>query len=99
MDELKRRIDVIERNQSDQARSMTGIVEELNEMRKPLDQLRVDREVRKERDKNLNERLDRIEDSIAAVYSLGKWLLATIGAVVVVAAVTFMLNGGLNVGH
>lgn len=99
MDELNRRMDVVERNQSDLARSVTGIVDELGKVREPLDQLRVDREVRRERDKNLYQRLDRIEDSIAAVYSLGKWLLATIGAVVIVAAVTFMLNGGLNVGH
>lgn len=98
-EDIVRRVDTVERNQSDLARSITEIVGELGEMRKPLDELRVDRAVRQERDKNLNERLDRIEASIAAVYSLGKWLLGTIGAVVVAAAVTFMLNGGFNVGH
>ena len=96
-EDIVRRVDTVERNQSDLARSITEIVGELGEMRKPLDELRVDRAVRQERDKNLNERLDRIEASIAAVYSLGKWLLATFGAVLIVAVASFIVKGGLNV--
>jgi hypothetical protein len=99
MSQLLRRVDTIERNHSDAAKSITKIVGEINEMRPPVDQMRIDREVRKERDKNLNERLDRIEASIRSVYNLGKWVLTAIAASLVTAFVTFLVNGGFSVGH
>jgi hypothetical protein len=49
---------------------------------------------RDERDKARDERLDRIEESIKAVYGLGKWVLAAIGGVFVTAIVGFILKGG-----
>jgi hypothetical protein len=96
--QILRRLDATERNQTDQAKSLTAITVEIGELQAPLKQLEIDREVRKERDKNLNGRLDRIEESIHAVYNLGKWVLAAIGAVLITAVVTFVVKGGLNVG-
>ena len=98
MSQLLRRLDATERNQSDLARQHTEIVEEVRELRRPLDELRTDREVRKERDKHLDERLGRIEKSIASVYSLGKWMLGVVGSALLLAFVTFVVKGGLNVG-
>lgn len=50
---------------------------------------------REERDKSRDERLERIEESIKAVYGLGKWVLAAVGATVLTAVVGFILKGGL----
>jgi hypothetical protein len=91
---------VAERNNVDLARSVTALTEDLGQIHKPIHELHTDREVRKERDTNLNQRLDRIEKSIDAVYGLGKWVLAAISMVLLTAGVTFIVNGGigLNVG-
>lgn len=106
---ILRRLDVSERNHTDLARSVTSLTETLNEVQRPLIELNIDREVRKERDKNLNERLDRIESKIkestaetkaeiTKITGLGYWVLGAIGAAFVTGAVTFVMNGGLRVG-
>lgn len=113
MEELRRRVDVSERNQSDLARTITGIVNDIQEFRKPLDELKTDREVRKEREKHLNERLDRMEktfeegikelkaDMNTRWSKLQKPLWAAASALIggiVLAVWQFVLRGGLNVG-
>ena len=113
MEDIRTRLASTERNQSDLAKSITAIVDDVHEMRKPLDELKTDREVRKEREKNLNERLDRMEstfkteisdlkDDMGARWSklqmpLWAGASALIGAVVV-ALWQFVVKGGLNVG-
>jgi len=42
----------------------------------------------------LDDRLDRIEASIKAVYNLGKWLLGAAGSTLLVAVIGFALKGG-----
>lgn len=79
------------------AGSISNIVENQRNMQLVIDEMKLDRAVRVERDRNLNDRLDRIEKSIDSVYTLGKWLLAAIGAAFLTAFVTFVVNGGLNV--
>lgn len=81
------------------AGTLTALVEDQRNMRMVLDEMKLDRAVRVERDKNLNERLDRIEASINAVYGLGKWVLGAIGSLVIAAIVTFVMNGGFGAGH
>lgn len=51
----------------------------------------------KARDEAVDLRLKGIEDSIKSFYSLGKWVLAAFGAVLVGALATFIINGGLHV--
>ena len=108
---LLRRLDISERNHSDLAKSLTEMVSDLNELRKPLDELRTDREVRKERDKHLHERLDRIDktitDGLAAIKAdvdarfarLNKPLWAAVLAfitAVVTTTTAFFLRGGFG---
>lgn len=50
--------------------------------------------VRQEADKGREERFERIEKSLAAIYSLGKWVLGTAGAALIIALVGFVLKGG-----
>lgn len=74
------------------AKTITELVTELNK-------LRTDREkndaLRLMKDEYLDERLDRIEASIKSVYGLGKWVLGAFGAVLLSAAATFIVRGGL----
>lgn len=99
-DEIKqivRRLDTVERNTTDLAKSVTNITEELSDLSKPLRELEVDREVRKERDKNLYSRLDQIETSIEKVHNLGWWVLGTFGASAIALIANFMFKGGFYV--
>lgn len=95
--QILRRLDGVESNQTLLAKSHTEFVQDLGEIRKPLDELRTDREVRKERDKNLNERLDRIEEGQRGIYRLGWWVLATFGASAIALIVNFAFSGGFRV--
>lgn len=62
------------------------------------DQAKAASELEEFKEEALDGRLKRIEASVAAVYSLGKWILASIGATLLLAIVTFILRGGLFVG-
>jgi predicted nuclease with TOPRIM domain len=113
MDAFRERLAVTERNQSDLAKSITEIISEVNELRKPLEELRTDREVRKERDTHLNARLERMEatfkremDELKADMG-ARWskLQAPLwtGAAALISAIVvtfwqFVVKGGLNVG-
>lgn len=113
MEDIRTRLATTERNQSDLAKSIVEIVNDLHELRKPLDDLRTDREVRKERETHLNHRLDRMEGTFKremetlandmrdrwSKLQMPLWTgaAALIGAVVVTLW-QFVVNGGLNVG-
>lgn len=99
------RLGTVERDLRDHAKSIgeivldqRGIKDQLAEVREEgtqrLAEQRQERAVRAVEDKHLDERLDRIEASLRAVFGLGKWLLSAIGAVLVVAIVGFVLKGG-----
>jgi hypothetical protein len=90
---MLRRLDTMERNQSDLAKSVTEMVSDLNELRRPIDDLRIDREVRKERDIRQTERFDRIEVRLDGISKLGWWVLTTFGALTM-AAIANLLFGG-----
>lgn len=64
LSQLFRRVDVTERNHSDLARTVTALTDRLEEVGKVVDELRLDRARREERDLRMNERFDRIEKSI-----------------------------------
>lgn len=78
-------------------RTLTELVNEQRQIRAFVEEIRTDREVRKERDKNLAEHLERIEKSVASIFSIGKWLLLTTGSGVLMAVTTFLINGGFRV--
>lgn len=84
-----RRLDVIERNQSDAARTTTVLIEEIHGVK-------TDREVRKERDARNNERLERIEERIDGIYKIGWWFLAVFGAAFIALVANFTFRGGFN---
>jgi hypothetical protein len=99
------RIDQLMRDLENQAKSISVIVLDQREMKDELSEFReaaskelrdIDKReaVRIERDKHLDDRLDRIEASIKAVYGLGKWILAAVGSVLVYVIVTGALKGG-----
>lgn len=46
------------------------------------------------KEKHLDERFDRLEEQVANIYRLGRWLLAAAGSTLVLAIVTFALKGG-----
>ena len=97
INQIVRRLDTVERNTTDLAKSVTNITEELSDLSKPLRELEVDREVHKERDKNLYSRLDQIETSIENVHNLGWWVLGTFGASAIALIANFMFKGGFYV--
>jgi len=78
-------------------RTLTELVQEHRQIKAFMDEIRTDREVRKERDKNLAEHLSRIEASLGSVFQIGKWLLLTTGSGVLMAITTFLINGGFRV--
>lgn len=92
-----RRLDGIERNLSDVGKSITEIVLDHKKTKDVLDEIKVDRAVRQERDKSLNERLDRIESDVSAIKRLGMWILMAIGSGMVLAVLQFIIKGGLKV--
>lgn len=75
------------------------IVNELaqNEIRRQ-DRERSQAEIELLKERHLDERFDRIEAKVAAVYNLGKWLLASAGSTLVLAVVTFAIKGGFFSG-
>jgi hypothetical protein len=88
-------LELLRHDHGTMAQSIGVLVKRLDEMeRTDLADLKQAKAIRAVEDKHLDERLDRIEASLQAVYGLGKWLLATIGSVLVVAVLGFILKGG-----
>lgn len=56
----------------------------------------IEKAVAVEREKNLDERLERIEKSLEGLYGLGKWMLLAFFGALIAAVVTFMVKGGFN---
>ena len=79
----------------------TQLASSLSAMALELGSMKTDRAVEKavqtERQANLDERLERIEESIKGLYGLGKWMLLAFGGSMIAALVTFIVKGGLNV--
>lgn len=94
---LLRRLDAVERNHTMLASSVTNMVKELDMMQTPLDELRLDRAVRVERDKHIHERFDRLEASMKGMYRLGWWLLVAVGTSAIAFVMNFIFKGGFNV--
>lgn len=102
-EKFARRLDAVERNASDLARSHTLMVEELSGVKTRITQLeehhqesRVRSAVDTERDKALQSDIANIKDDIKSIKSLGKWALTTFIGAIVLAFVSFIIRGGLS---
>jgi len=98
-----RRLDAIERNASDLARSHTLMVEELSGVKARVLQLeehhqesRVRSAVEMERDKALQSDIANIRSDIQAIKGIGKWALLTFIGAVILAFTSFIIRGGLS---
>lgn len=79
------------------ARILTELVKEQRLVKEYISDNRTDKAVRAERDVHLHARLDRIEERINGLVSVGKWILLSFGASFIAAIATFIIKGGLNV--
>ena len=87
---MPERIDMIVSDLQSHAKSISEITKALIEVDK--------RAIGDAKDKeHLDERLDRIEKSIAAIYRLGWWILAAFGAAAISLVANFMFRGGFIV--
>lgn len=101
------RIDALLRNVEAHAATLTIFTSELSDVKKVLAQMSIDKAVRTEVDKGLNERLARIEKSIevltgtidkkfAPISKTLIWVASLIGALLIAAIVKFILAGNLS---
>lgn len=102
------RIDALLRNTEAHAATLTVFTRELSDVKQVLSQMSIDKAVRQEVDRGLNERLARIEKSIEVLTtSVDKkfapfsktliWIAAVVGAALLVAVMKFILAGNLAV--
>ncbi len=84
--------DLLRRDLENHAKTLSDLTsrearrQDQEEARKQVEQLKED---------HLEERLNRIENSIKAIYSLYKWVGVSAGSALLLAVVTFILKGGL----
>lgn len=88
---------IADRNHTDIAKAITAIIDDDRSTRDVLQELKTDREVRKERNINLDARLAAMEKRIDKIYGLGLWLLTAVGGTLILGLVKFILSGGLSV--
>lgn len=87
---LMRRLDMVERNVSDHAKSLTALVHDVSE-------LRTKNAVDDERERSRDEWRSRTEKRLDGIYRLGWWVLTTFGAILVAMVAQFVFRGGLVV--
>ena len=101
-------IDQLRRDHTSLVSFVDNLTTELRIIKDFVIEMHTDRAVRLERDKNMNERLTRIEKSIEtlehecrkdfdSIKNLGKWVLLAFGAVLITAIGNFIINGGFGV--
>lgn len=102
---ILRRLDGMERNQSDLAASHTRQVEQAADAQKRLIALediysdrRVDDARREEREKSMQKDISDVREDIKSIKGAFTKLLWIVGTAVIGAFVTFLLAGGLKIG-
>jgi hypothetical protein len=96
-DDLHRRLDMTERNQSDLARTVTGIVQEIAGLQEDVHRLKTNEEINKVREESRDEWRKRTESKLDGIYRLGWWVLTTFGGLTL-AALANILFGGRSIG-
>lgn len=87
---LARRLDMLERNVSDHAKTITAVVHDVSE-------LKTKNAVDDERERSRDEWRSRTEKRLDGIYRLGWWVLTTFGAILVAMVAQFVFRGGLVV--
>ena len=87
---LARRLDMLERNVSDHAKTITAVVHDVSD-------LKTKNAVDDEREKSRDEWRSRTEKRLDGIYRLGWWVLTTFGAILVAMVAQFVFKGGLVV--
>jgi len=101
------RLSLLEKDVLAHAQSLSAITVHVSDVKQAVDRLLIDKAVQDEADKNLRERLERIETSIrdqtkefnsklASIYKLAWWFCTVFGGAIIIAFVNFLLKGGLN---
>lgn len=100
--------DLLKLDVQNHAKTISVVVTELRDIKDIVEQLVIDKAVKKEQDRNLDDRLKRIEDSIAAqtaafdkrfrsIVNIGVWALSIFGGAIVLAFVQFLIRGGFAI--
>lgn len=100
-------IDLLRRDHTSLAATVGNLTIEMRLIKDYMIEMQTDRAVRTERDKNLHDRLGRIEKSIEVleaeckkdfdkITSIGKWILTAFAVVLIAAIGNFIINGGLG---
>lgn len=79
------------------SKTLSEIIQDAAKTKELLSEFIIDREVRKEVDKNLNEKLTRIESRLDGLASIGKYILFAFLTTLIASVVTFIVKGGLSV--
>lgn len=95
-DDLQRRLDMSERNQSDLAKSVTGLISELQYVQDDISRLKTNEEVNKAREEGRDEWRKRTEGKLDGIYRLGWWVLTSFGGLTMAALANLLYGGG---GH
>jgi DNA repair ATPase RecN len=96
MDAIRERLATTERNQSDLAKTVTEVVNHLNETRDDVAALKTNEAVNVAYEKARDEWRQRTEKKLDGIYSLGWWVLATFGSLTVAAVANILYGGGGN---
>lgn len=92
---LEGRVDTLERDSRDHAKTLSEIIEKLNLLEKENHERRLIEVRAEERSIARTEQLERIEKDIAGIKAVGSRILWIIVVAVIGAFVTFVLRGGL----
>jgi len=88
--QLLRRMDMTERNQTDLAKSITALVQDVAE-------LKLKDAVNAAREEARDEWRSRTEKRLNSIYGLGWWVLATFGSLTIAAIANLLYRGGAGV--
>ena len=103
-------VEILKSDVQNHAKTLGVLVIELRDIKDIVEQLVIDKAVKVEQDKYLDDRLRRIEASITsqtnkfdaqfkAIYRLGIWVLCAFGMALITGIGNFIIKGGLaNVG-
>lgn len=94
---MLRRLDTIERNQTDQAGTLTAEAHAIDGLEKADRAAEIERVRREGKDAALELRLGAIEQRINGIYRLGFWVLTAFGTSTVALLVNFLFKGGIVV--
>ena len=100
--------DLLKMDVQNHAKTLSVMVIELRDIKDIVEQLVIDKAVKKEQDRSLDDRLKRIEDSIAAqtasmdrrfksIVNIGIWALSIFGGAIVLVFTQFIIRGGIAI--